>query len=290
MINGFRKEMMFFMRGGRFAVIILVMIALAGMYPVMFGIMNTMIEAMKGIYDDETFTQMFTLFTNMTAADITMYTVESVVEFGAIVMLFVFRNSAGGEQQKRSVIIPRCSGLTPARYILPKFAIYPLFMFIVSALSVYLGAGISAVMFPGGLDWSMITVSACCSGVFLAFITALQFCIGICTGKSGVTVAVVLIMEMFVPSILSLLRVDRFNPFALSSIAIYAPLANAEPGSSMLASISAVSTTPSSSEISSLNIAVSIGTAVVISVILCFVTLFVLNTKQVHNEGDEPVL
>lgn len=287
MINGFKKEMMFFMRGGRFAIIILVMIALAAMYPLMFGMMNAMIETMKGLYDEETFDQMFSMFSNFSAADITMYTVESVVEFGAIVMLFIFKSAAGGEQQKRSVIIPQCSGLSPVRYVFPKFAIYPIFMFLVSAISVYLGAGVSALLFPGGLDWGMVTVSACCSGVFLAFITSLQFCIGICTGRSGTSIAIVLVMEMFVPSILAFLRVDRFNPFALSSIATYAPLANAEPGNSMFASLGTASI---SNDVTPLNIAVSIGTAVVISVMLYFVTLFVLNTKQVHNEGDEPVL
>lgn len=290
MVSGFKKEIMFFMRGGRFAVMIIVMVVLAGMYPVMFAMMNTMIEAMKSIYDEESFTQMFALFTNMSAADITMYSVQSIIEFGAIVMLFVFRNSAGGEQQKRSIIIPQCSGLTPARYLLPKFAIYPVFMFIVTAVSVYIGAGMSAIMFPGGLDWGMITVSACSAGVFLAFLTSMQFCIGICTGKSGVTIAAVILMEMFLPTLLQLFRVDRFNPFALNSIAMYAPLANADPSNSMFASMSAISTTPGSGEITTLNITVSIVTAVIISVMLCFVTLFVLNTKQVRNEGDEPVL
>ena len=47
MINGFRKEFMFYSRGGRLAITIIVMFALAVMSPLMFGSMSAMLDSMK---------------------------------------------------------------------------------------------------------------------------------------------------------------------------------------------------------------------------------------------------
>ena len=49
-------------------------------------------------------------------------------------------------------------------------------------------------------------------------------------------------------------------------------------------------TSSSTNDLSFLNIVVSLGTAIVISTLLYFVTIFALHTKEVHNEGNEPVL
>ena len=46
-ISGLRKEMMFFLRGGRFAIVLVVMIALAVMSPLLFGAMSSMMTAMS---------------------------------------------------------------------------------------------------------------------------------------------------------------------------------------------------------------------------------------------------
>lgn len=287
MINGFKKEMMFFTRGGRLAAVILVMLGLAVMSPIMFGMMQNMIGTISEISPSEEYTEMMSMFTSFSASDITMYNVEYVAGIGAIVVLFVFKGAAGGEQKLRSVVIPQCSGLTAVSYVLPKYLIYPLFTFVVSALSVYLGTGTALAFFSGPVDWGYITTAALCTGMFLAFSTCVQLCIGLCTGRSGLAIVICIAMQTFLPSILSTFRVDRFNPFALYSIALSSAMASGETGNSLLTAVESAS---SSSDISTLNVAVSVGTALVISVLLYFVTVFVLHTKEVHNEGDEPVL
>ena len=287
MVNGFKKEMMFFTRGGRILAVILVMFSLAVMSPIMFGVMKNMMETIAQMAPSEEYTDMITLFTSFSASDIAMYNVEYVGGIGALVILFVFRGAAGGEQKLRSVVIPQCSGLTAVDYILPKFLIYPAFVFVISAISVYAGAGAALLFFNGPLDWGYITISAVCTGMFITFFTAVQFCVGICTGKSGLAIIICIIMEMFLPSVLSMFRIDRFNPLALYSIALSASMAS---GTSENALMSALETTSSSGDISVLNIAVSLGTALVISILLYFITIFVLHTKEVHNEGNEPVL
>lgn len=287
MINGFKKEMMFFTRGGRLLAVILVTLSLAVMSPVMFGMMQGMIEMLAAAAPSEEYMEMMSMFTSFSASDITMYNVEYVAGIGAIVVLFVFKGAAGGEQMLRSVVIPQCSGLSAVNYVLPKYLIYPPFIFAMSALSIYAGAGASLIFFEGPLDWGYVTVAALCTGVFLAFSTAVQLCVGICTGKSGLAIILCIAMQTFLPSILSTFRVDRFNPFALYSIALSAAMASGKSGNSLMTAVEAAST---SNDLTTLNIAVSAGTAVVISVLLYFVTLFVLNAKEVHNEGNEPVL
>ncbi len=287
MVNGFSKEMMFFTRGGRLAAVLLVMLSLAVVSPIMFGMMQSMIEVISEMSPSEEYTQMMSMFTSFSASDITMYNVEYIAGIGAIVVLFVFKGAAGGEQKLRSVVIPQCSGLSAVEYVLPKYLIYPPVIFVVSVLSVYAGSGAALLFFAGPLDWSYVTAAAFCTGVFLMFSTCVQLCVGLCTGRSGLAIIVCIAMQTFLPTILSTLRVDRFNPFALYSIAMSAAMASGESGNSLMTAVESAST---SNDLSTLNIAVSIGTALVISVLLYFVTVFVLHTKEVHNEGDEPVL
>lgn len=287
MINGFRKELMFFTRGGRLAAVILVMLSLAVVSPVMFGMMQSMISVLTQMSPSEEYTEMMSMFTSFSASDITMYNVEYVAGIGAIVVLFVFKGAAGGEQKLRSVVIPQCSGLSAVNYVLPKYLIYPVVVFAVSVLSVYAGSGTALLFFAGQLDWGHVTTAAMCTGVFLAFSTCVQLCVGLSTGKSGLAIIICIAMQTFLPSILSTFRVDRFNPFALYSIALSSAMASGESGNSLMTAVEQAS---ASSDLSALNITVSVGTALVISVLLYFVTVFVLHTKEVHNEGNEPVL
>ncbi len=287
MINGFKKEMMFFSRGGRMLAIILVTLGLALMSPVMFGVMANMMSVMRDMVPDGEYAQMMDMFTNFSASDISMYNIEYIVGMGAIVILFVFKGAAGGEQKLRSVIMPQCAGLSAVNYVLPKFLIYPAFVFVITMISVYIGSAASLIFFAGPLDWGWITLSALCSAMFLAFSTAVQFCIGISTGKSGLAIILCIAMQSFLPSLLAMFRVDRFNPFALYSLALSTAMSSGESGNSLMTAVESMSTT---GDTTTLNIVVSMGTAFVISILLYFVTIFVLHTKEVHNEGDEPVL
>lgn len=288
MINGFRKEMMFFMRGGRFVGIILVLMGLALMSPLMFGAMSGMMQTLKdALPDDDSYSQMIMLYSSYSASDMIMYNAEQLTGIGAIVILFLFKGAAGGEQTKRSVIIPQCAGLTPEKYVIPKYIIYPTIVFAATFVSMIAGAGVSTLMFPGDLRWDMVMLSSLCASVYLAFSTVMQFCIGLCTGHSNIAVVSVILTDMFLPSILAFFRVDRFNPFALSSISLASAMNSGESANALLA---AAGTSSSSNDISMLNVAVSLGTTIVISVILLFLTIFTLHTKEVHNEGDEPVL
>lgn len=288
MINGFKKEFMFFARGGRLAGLLIVMIALAVVSPILFGFTSAMMSSVKDVLPDNTqYAEMAEMVTSFSASDMVMYNIEYISGIGSIVVLFLFKGAAGGEQKKRSVMIPHCAGLTAERYALPKFVIYPIVILVISFAAAYIGAGMALVFFPSKLEWDMVFIAAICSAVYLAFSTAMQFCVGLCTGKSNLAIVIVIVMHITLPSLLNFFRVDRFNPFALSSISLTAAMKSGESGNPLLNSAGQLTTT---SDISTLNVIVSLSTAVIITALMFYLTIFVLHTQEVHNEGDEPVL
>ena len=307
--NGLKKEFMLFSRTGKLIGVILVILIFSVMDPIMFKGMGAMVGAMANSIPEgsgaelteymQTVKDMASMFDSFSASYLVATSIAEVTGLGLIILMFILMSAAGGEQKKRSVIIPQCAGLTPAGYIAPKFLIYPLSALLLSVLGVYLSAGVSSLLFGGSLDMGKISLAALCLGVYMAFISVLQLTIGICTGKPGVSVIIVIIATSIIPMILSSFRVDRFNPFALAGIASNAAIsaggeaagAVSEGATGSFASISAMMESLSASaEVDGLNTAVSVGVTVVISVILYFMTLFILTARQVKNEGNEPVL
>ena len=307
--NGLKKEFMLFSRTGKLIGVILVILIFSVMDPIMFKGMGAMVGAMANSIPEgsgaelteymQTVKDMASMFDSFSASYLVATSIAEVTGLGLIILMFILMSAAGGEQKKRSVIIPQCAGLTPAGYIAPKFLIYPLSALLLSVLGVYLSAGVSSLLFGGSLDMGKISLAALCLGVYMAFISVLQLTIGICTGKPGVSVIIVIIATSIIPMILSSFRVDRFNPFALTGIASNAAIsaggeaagAVSEGATGSFASISAMMESLSASaEVDGLNTAVSVGVTAVISVILYFMTLFILTARQVKNEGNEPVL
>ncbi len=307
--NGLKKEFMLFSRTGKLIGVILVILIFSIMDPIMFKGMGAMVGAMANSIPAEsgaelteymkTVQDMASMFDSFSASYLVATSIAEVTGLGLIILMFILMSAAGGEQKKRSIIIPQCAGLTPTGYIAPKFLIYPLTALILSVLGVYLSSGVSSLLFGGSLDMGKISLAALCLGVYMAFISVLQLSIGICTGKPGVAVIIVIIATSLIPVILSSLRVDRFNPFALTGIATNAAMAaggeaagavSEAAGGSFASVTSIMESLSASAEVDGFNMAVSIGVTVVISVILYFMTLFVLTARQVKNEGNEPVL
>lgn len=194
---------------------------------------------------------------------------------GVLIVLLVLMAVAGGEQKKRSTIIPHCAGLKANMYIAPKFILYPSLMFCLSFVATLIAGGMSILLFGGSLDFGTLLLSGVIFGVFMAFVSVLQLTVGICTGKPGVTVIILMISVSLVPVILSSFRIDKFNPFALTAMAQNAVLSTSD----LIWTV-----------IEPVDFAVSFGLTIVLSVILYFVTLFVLNAREIKNEGNEPVL
>ncbi len=285
--SALKKEFMYFSRTFRlFGVIFSIMIfALAD--PVMIKgvgwMMNSLIETVEEtpsgeeIFTDEDVAALST-FTDMDASTMMAMSIGDFTSTAVLIVLLIMMGPSGSEQKKRSIIIPRCAGLTPNMYVTPKFIIYPLTGFLSGFLGMFLCAGVTSLLFEGAIDMGMLALAAVSVGLYIAFVMILQLTLGICTERPGVSVIVVLASVSVIPTLLSSFRIDKFNPFALPSIAQNAFLSRIE-----LMGMSAA-------ELDMTNVAVSLLVTVILSLILYFTTLFVLTARQIENEGNEAVL
>lgn len=294
--TGLKKEIMYLGRTGKLAGVIMAMLIFALLDGLMLKATGAMMSSMSTTMQQQveqisenaeeseeinelsditnSMSTMTSVFENMSAATVLYSTISDVSSLGILITLLVIKSACGGEQKRRSIIIPRCAGLTPKMYILPKFMLYPLIIFVLAFISVILASVMSQLLFDGAILFENVLVAAVTLGVYLAFVMTVMLTLGICTEKPGISVIIVLVAINILPSLLSAYRVDRFNPFALPGLV----------GSAVTAENSAFAS------MDMLNFWVSIGATLIISVILYFVTLLALNSKEIKNEGNEPVL
>ena len=285
--SALKKEFMYFSRTFRMFGVIFAIMIFAVADPIMIKgvgwMMNTLVETVEeSPAGGEVFTEddvaALSTFSDMDATSMMAMSIGDFTSTAVLIVLLIMMGPSGSEQKKRSIIIPRCAGLTPNMYVTPKFIIYPLTGFLSGFLGMFLCAGVTSLMFEGPIDMAMLALGAVSVGLYIAFVMILQLTLGICTERPGVSVVTVLASVSLIPSLLTAFRIDKFNPFALPSIAQNAFMANSE-----LMADAAV-------ELDMLNVGVSLLVTVILSLILYFTTLFVLTTRQIENEGDEAVL
>lgn len=286
--SALKKEFMYFSRTFRmFGVIFSIMIfALAD--PVMIKgvgwMMNSLIETVEETSaGEEVFTEddvaALSSFSDMDASGMMAMSIGDFTSTAVLIVLLIMMGPSGSEQKKRSIIIPRCAGLTPNMYVTPKFILYPVTGFLSGFLGMFSCAGVTSLLFEGAIDMGMLALAAVSVGLYIAFAMILELTLGICTERPGVSVITVLAATSIIPTLLSSFRIDKFNPFALPSIAQNAFLTDA--------TVMGVS---GNAELDMTNVAVSLLVTVILSLILYFTTLFVLTARQIENEGNEAIL
>ncbi len=285
--SALKKEFMYFSRTFRlFGVVFSIMIfALAD--PIMIKgvgwMMNSVIETVEDSpAGEEVFTEedvaALSTFTDMDASTMMAMSIGDFTSTAVLIVLLIMMGPSGSEQKKRSIIIPRCAGLSPNMYVTPKFILYPITGFLSGFLGLFLCAGVTSLVFEGAIDMGMLALSAVSVGLYIAFVMILELTLGICSERPGVSVITVLAATSVIPTLLTSFRIDKFNPFALPSIAQNAFLSQTEYMGSSVA------------ELDMTNVIVSLVVTVILSLILYFTTLFVLTARQIENEGNEAVL
>ncbi|MDR0820963.1 MAG: hypothetical protein LBN40_00655 [Oscillospiraceae bacterium] len=139
-----------------------------------------------------------------------------------LIMLAIFLAPvAGGEQKKRSIVIPYCAGLKPVHYVLPKFVLYPLVAFVLITLGNVIGAVLSGLWFEGGTVTAVAIVeSSFFMGLYAMFAVSLQLCTGIASGRPNIAAGITVVGIFLAPGVLTTLHVgDKYNPFALDDFA-----------------------------------------------------------------------
>lgn len=208
------------------------------------------------------------LYESFRAPEIASAAVADFTSTSALIIFLVLMQPSGGEQKKRSTIIPLCAGLTPIRYIVPKFVIYPLTAFLSSLIALPFCAGVSVFLFGGEISFANSLAAGAVVGLYLAFLIVIELTLGICTARPGLAAIFTILGSQLLPTVLGLFRINRFNPFVLPDLA-----------SGFL-----------NNEVGTLNLWVSVMVTVVVGVILFFTTLLTQTARRIDNSGNEPVL
>ena len=162
--SGIKKELMLFTRGFKLLGVIITILAISLLYPFTYKSMELManqISDMGQQFGGETQGQVensAASINNMLGSISEMYGgsmaavgfktgVSSLTSTGSLVIMLLLMSAAGGEQNKRSVIMPTCAGLSPSGYVMPKFIVYPLAIGLMSFIGGMITGGISNLIY-----------------------------------------------------------------------------------------------------------------------------------------------
>ena len=178
-----------------------------------------------------------------------------------LVFMLCLMGAAGGEQKKRNVIIPNCSGLTSWGYILPKFIMYPLFTMLASFASGYFGYYVCTLLYSETLPALDVFNFILGNSIYCAFIVVCYFALGLSTGKAGISVLVVYIVKIILPTVLEFADVNEYNPLSLSKYSL---------GQNW--------------SVDGKELAISIAMTVVLSLFFMFLTYLFVNLRKIDNQ------
>ena len=278
---GIKKEFMLFSRGFRLIGVIITIIGISLMYPLLYKSMEMMAgqiadmgQQIGGEAQDQVTGAVDSINGMMSSLE-AMYGgsmaavgfktgVSSITSTGFLIISLLLMSTAGGEQKKRSIIIPDCAGLTPAGYVMPKFIVYPVMIGLLSFLGGMATGGISNLIYNNELNINDIIFSSLYVAIYMLFMTALYFFIGLSTGRPGISVIIVYGGSTIIPILLQSLDIDRYNPFTLQSL-LMSSYNDADMNNFMLSTV----------------------VAFILSVICCLLALMIMTLRRVDNTVGE---
>lgn len=197
-------------------------------------------------------------------------TLVSFAAYSLLIIMILLMPAAGGEQKKRAMIVPMCSGLKFKNYLLPKFIIYPAFVFAVHFLAGMTAGGLCNMLFSHNkVSFGAMTLCSVLISVYTTFIVTIFLAVGLCTSRPGVAAPLIFVGQMILETLLDALGITDYHPIAIPGYI------NAIVSSGYVLSEHAAA------------IAVSVGIAVVVGVLMYFLTLGVLNAKKINNQEEE---
>lgn len=268
----FKKEYLAFFRTKKAIILALVLIGLAVINPLFITGMSSFMSSFSDMYaelgmDVSGMTEALSssVSTGVSTA------ISGITQTGLIVFLIVINTNAGGEQKKRSIIIPRSTGLRSFSYIFPKFIIYPLAAFVIAIIAIFAAWGVSTMVFnQSDVSAAGVLLASVLTGVSLMLYICAHLTIGTATGKTGMSATVCIVSSFLLPIFLSSLGAGLvYNPFTMNVLA----------GSVVF-----------DSGVSASQIVEVIATAIialVLMVVLFLIALFAQNAKRIDNSGNE---
>ncbi|MCL2077075.1 MAG: hypothetical protein FWH08_01555 [Oscillospiraceae bacterium] len=257
----FKKEILAFTRTKRFLILACVFIGWAALSPLLIKGLDVLAE---GIYNEQFMSEIAGITANASTG--VMSAVQDLSGIGILVFLLLINSFAGGEQKKRSIMIPQSSGLSAFSYLFPKFIIYPLAIFIFSVAGTLVAGAVSAYIFENNdIVISNLIISGALLGVYLMLYVCLHLSLGTATGKAGMSSAVCIAASMLLPNFFALVDAQMYNPFTLHIRALEI----------------------ASGEAMSVDVILTVVVTKVIMVLVFFVALFAHNAKRIDNSGNE---
>jgi len=269
----FEKERLAFFRTKRFLILALIIIGWAILGPLMLRGLGVMMDSLAPMYDDlgMDVSGMAEMLGGNVSTGV-MSSISDMTTTGLIAFLILINSFAGGEQKKRSIMIPRTSGLRSTSYLLPKYVIYPLTALILAIIAVFVSWGISALAFDvNDVTAGGVLTAGIIAGVYLMFYICIHLTLGTATGQAGMSSVIVIVISLIVPNVFAVLGSNYiYNPFMMSTLATSVVSGNRF----MLMFMRG-------------EIIVTILIVLVLMIILYFLAIFVQNAKKIDNSGNE---
>lgn len=282
----FKKEAMQFFRTFKLLWIALAIFGFAFLNPLMYKMTGTVLgEMMKA--QDKTSTAAVQLSAvspdNGLFGDISEMTAmynnaglmfsTSIVGFASyslLIIMLVMMRPAGGEQKKRTMIVPMCSGLKNKNYLLPKFIIYPLSVFALTFPGCMLAGALCNRLFEfNKISAGMMALGSLFMSVYLMFVVTVYLSLGLCTSRPGLMAGAVFIGQALLQSLLDGMGLKDYQPFSLVSAVNEMYMGGYDLGEKAA------------------SIAVAVGLSLLICVLMYFLALGVLNAKKIDNQEEE---
>jgi ABC-2 type transport system permease protein len=268
----FRKETLAFLRTNKFLTLAIVLIGISILYPLLMIGMGPLLDSMSPMYDELGMDVSGMPEMLISSASVGVSSgVTSLASIGLLVYLLLMNSFAGGEQKKRSVIIPRSAGLRSFGYIFPKFIIYPLAALALAIIGAFAAWGTSVWLYETN-DVSLlgVLVSGVLAGIFMMFFICCHLTLGTSTGKAGMSSAICIVASVLLPDIFVIMGFEYvYNPFTLTYLA------------------GAVVVDGALGAFETLDIVITALITLAIMVALYFIALFAQNARKIDNTGNE---
>ena len=269
----FKKERLAFFRTNRFTILAAIILGWAIIGPLLLRGLGLMMNSFAPIYEEfgMDVSEMVEVFSEAVSLGVSS-AINDITTTGLIAFLILINAYAGGEQKKRSIMIPKTSGLKNFAYLFPKFIIYPLTALILAIIAGFASWAVSSIVFEvNDVSAGNVLMGGILAGVSLMFYICIHLTLGTATGRAGMSSIIVIIISLLVPSMFAALGSDLiYNPFALNIMAT-----------------SVISFAPPLGAFTGQEIIVTAIIAIVLMKLLFFIALFAQNSKRIDNSGNE---
>ena len=268
----YKKEYLAFFRTKRLIILVLIVVGWAILGPLMIRGLGVALDTLSPVYDE--LGMDVSLMTEMFAGSSSMGVVSAISDIGTVGLIsfiLLINSFAGGEQKKRSIMIPKTSGLKNTAYLIPKYIIYPLTALCLAIIAAFAAWGISALIFEvNDVTARGILFGGILAGISLMFYVCIHITIGTATGGPGTSAVICIIASMLLPTMFAAFGSELvYNPFTINIMATSVAVDN------FVISFAIY------------EIIVTIAIALVLMAMLYFVALFAQNAKEVDNSGNE---